>query len=164
MRRALLIAAAMAALAGAAPFGAAWAVEPDEVMADPKLEARAHALSKELRCVVCQNQSIDDSDAALAKDLRVILRERIAAGDTDDQAVGFIVARYGSFVQLKPPLRADTIALWFGPLVVLLLGGAGAVVYMRGRSPARAQPLTAAEEAELADLLKTDGVKRDGAA
>ena len=158
MRRLLLIAASIVALAGTAK-----AVEPDEMMADPKLEARAQALSRELRCVVCQNQSIDDSDAALAKDLRVILRERIAAGDSDDQAVAFLVARYGSFVQLKPPVRGDTLALWFGPLAVLLLGGAGAVVYMRGRSPAKAAPLTAAEEADVADLLKTDSVKSDGA-
>ena len=158
MRRLLLIAAGIAALAGAAK-----AVEPDEMMADPKLEARAQALSRELRCVVCQNQSIDDSDAALAKDLRVILRERIAAGDSDDQAVAFLVARYGSFVQLKPPVRGDTLALWFGPLAVLLLGGAGAVVYIRGRSPAKAAALSAAEEADVADLLKTDSAKRDGA-
>ena len=158
MRRFLLITAGVAALAGAAK-----AVEPDEMMADPKLEARAQALSRELRCVVCQNQSIDDSDAALAKDLRVILRERIAAGDSDDQAVAFLVARYGSFVQLKPPVRGDTLALWFGPLAVLLLGGAGAVVYIRGRSPAKAAALSAAEEADVADLLKTDSAKRDGA-
>src|SRR4051794_27551155 len=151
MRRLLLIAASLAALAGAAR-----AVEPDEMMADPKLEARAHALSRELRCVVCQNQSIDDSDAALAKDLRIIVRERIAAGDTDEQAVAFLVARYGSFVQLKPPLRADTFLLWFGPAILLVLGGLGAVVYMRGRAPAKAGTLTAAEEAELVDLLKTD--------
>jgi cytochrome c-type biogenesis protein CcmH len=158
MRRALLIAAAVAALAGAAR-----AVEPDEMMADPKLEARAHALSRDLRCVVCQNQSIDDSEAPLAKDLRIILRERIAAGDTDDQAVAFLVARYGSFVQLKPPLRADTFLLWFGPFIVLALGGAGAFVYMRGRAPAKAAPLTAAEEAELARLMNTDDVTRNGA-
>ena len=106
--------------------------------------------------MVCQNQSIDDSDAALAKDLRIIVRERIAAGDTDEQAMAFLTARYGSFVQLKPPLRADTLALWFGPLVVLVVGGVGAVVYMRGRSPAKAAPLSAAEEAELADLMKPD--------
>jgi cytochrome c-type biogenesis protein CcmH len=151
VRRILLIGASVAALAGPA-----FAVEPDEMMADPKLEARAHALSKELRCVVCQNQSIDDSDAGLAKDMRIILRERIAAGDTDEEAAGFLVARYGSFVQLKPPLRADTLALWFGPLIALVLGGVGAVIYMRGRSPAKAAPLSAAEEAELADLMKTD--------
>ena len=151
MRRLLLITAAVVSLAGTAR-----AVEPDEIMADPRLEARAHALSKELRCVVCQNQSIDDSDAALAKDLRVILRERIAAGDTDAQAVGFLTARYGSFVQLKPPVRLDTLALWFGPLAVLLAGGAGAYAYMRGRAPAKAAPLSAAQEADAAELLKTD--------
>ena len=156
MRRILLTMAAMAALAASALGGAAKAVEPDEMMADPKLEARAHALSRELRCVVCQNQSIDDSEAPLAKDLRVILRERIAAGDTDDQAVAFLVARYGSFVQLNPPMRLDTAALWFGPLAVLLVGGIGAVVYMRSRSPAKAGALTADEEAELAEMLKSD--------
>ena len=158
MRRLLLIAAAMTALAGAAR-----AVEPDEILADPKLEARAHALTREIRCVVCQNQSIDDSDAPLAKDLRIIVRERIAAGDSDDQAMAFLTARYGSFVQLKPPVRGDTLALWFGPLAVLLLGGVGVVVYMRGHAPAKAAALSAAEEAELADLLKSDDKKRGGA-
>lgn len=151
MRRLLLLTAALALLAGPAA-----AVNPDEQLKDPALEQRAHELSKTLRCVVCQNQSIDDSDAALAHDLRVILRERIAAGDTDDQAVAFLVARYGSFVQLKPPLRADTLALWFGPLAVLLAGGIGAAVYIRGRAPAKATALSADEEAEVAKLLKTD--------
>lgn len=152
MRRILLIASLLAALAGPAA-----AVNPDEQLADPALEARAGKLSRELRCVVCQNQSIDDSDATLARDLRIILRERIAAGDTDAQAVDFIVQRYGSFVQLKPPLRADTLALWFGPLAVLLLGGAGAYAYMRARGPQRAGALSTAEEAEAAELLKRDG-------
>lgn len=151
MRRLLAIAAAAALLAGPA-----LAVNPDEQLADPKLEARAHKLSQELRCVVCQNQSIDDSDAELARDLRLILRERIAAGDTDEQAMSFIVARYGSFVQLRPPLRIDTMALWFGPLAVLLLGGVGVAIYMRGRAPTAAGALTAAEEAELAEMLKQD--------
>lgn len=146
---------AMAAALIASP---AAAVNPDEQLADPTLEARAHQLSKELRCVVCQNQSIDDSDAALARDLRIILRERIAAGDTDAQAVGFIVQRYGSFVQLRPPLRGDTLALWFGPLAALLLGGAGALLYIRGRGPRGTPALSAAEEAEAAELLKRDGV------
>ena len=132
------------------------AVNPDEQLADPALEARALKVSKDLRCVVCQNQSIDDSDATLARDLRIILRERISAGDTDDQAVAYLVARYGSFVQLNPPMRLDTLALWFGPLAVLLLGGIGAAVYIRGRSPAGAGTLTAAEEAELAEVLKSD--------
>ena len=149
MRRLLLTLAAVSAMAGAAR-----AVEPDEMLADPKLEARAQALSKQLRCVVCQNQTIDDSEAPLAKDLRVIVRERIAAGDSDEAAMGYIVARYGSFVQMKPPVRGDTLALWFGPAIALVLGAAGAVVYMRGRSPASAAPLTPAEEQEAERLLQ----------
>ena len=151
MKRFLLITAAMAALAG--PAGA---VNPDEQLGDPALEARAHALSRDLRCVVCQNQSIDDSDAALARDLRLILRERIAAGDTDRQAMNFLVERYGNFVRLKPPLQFDTLELWFGPLAALLLGGLGAVVYIQGRAAKDAATLSAEEEAEVADLLKTD--------
>ncbi|HKP78510.1 MAG TPA: cytochrome c-type biogenesis protein [Phenylobacterium sp.] len=151
MRRLASLAIVFALLAG--PAGA---VNPDEQLADPALEARAHKLSRQLRCVVCQNQSIDDSDAALARDLRIILRERISAGASDRQAVDFIVARYGSFVQLDPPMRLDTLALWFGPLTVLVLGGIGAVVYMRGRSPAQAGELTPEEEAELAEMLNTD--------
>jgi cytochrome c-type biogenesis protein CcmH len=151
MRRALLIAALALALAGPA-----LAVTPDEELPNPAQEARAQALSRDLRCVVCQNQSIDDSSAPLAHDLRVILRERIAAGDTDDQAVAYLVARYGDFVRLDPPLRADTAALWFGPLAVLLAGGAGVALYLRGRSRAVARPLDAAEEAELARLMTSD--------
>jgi cytochrome c-type biogenesis protein CcmH len=134
----------------------AWAVNPDEQLRDPALEARAYALSKDLRCVVCQNQSIDDSDAALARDLRIILRERIAAGDTDAQAVDFLVQRYGSFVQLRPPLRLDTLVLWFGPLALLVAGGTGAVFYMRGRRSAVATALSAEDDAEAARLLETD--------
>ncbi|WP_430426127.1 cytochrome c-type biogenesis protein [Phenylobacterium sp.] len=154
MKRLLPIVAALALLAGPAA-----AVNPDEQLADPKLEARALKLSQELRCVVCQNQSIDDSDAELARDLRLILRERIAAGDTDAQAMDHIVARYGSFVQLRPPLRLDTVLLWFGPLLVLVLGGIGAAVYVRGRSPtAAAGALNADEEAELARMLDGDKV------
>lgn len=151
MRRWLLLTAMLAAMAGPAR-----AVNPDEQMADPALEARAHQLSKNLRCVVCQNQSIDDSDAALARDLRLILRERIAAGDTDQQAMNFLVERYGNFVRLKPPLQFDTLELWFGPLVALLLGGLGVGVYIRGRASQSALALSEAEEAEVSDLLKTD--------
>ena len=154
MKRLLPIVAALALLAGPAA-----AVNPDEQLADPKLEARALKLSQELRCVVCQNQSIDDSDAELARDLRLILRERIAAGDTDEQAMDHIVARYGSFVQLRPPLRLDTVLLWFGPVLVLVLGGIGAAVYVRGRSStAAAGALDADEEAELAKMLDGDKV------
>jgi len=148
MKRLALIAATALALAGSAR-----AVTPDEQLADPKLEARARALSQELRCVVCQNQSIDDSAAPLAHDLRVILRERLAAGDSDKQAVDYLVRRYGDFVLLRPPFQADTVALWLGPLAVLLLGGAGAALYMRGRARAAEAPLSAAEEAQAARLM-----------
>jgi cytochrome c-type biogenesis protein CcmH len=153
VRRILAIAAVLALLSSPAA-----AVNPDEQLADPKLEARALKLSQELRCVVCQNQSIDDSDAELARDLRLIVRERIAAGDTDKQALDHIVARYGSFVQLNPPMRMDTLALWFGPLAVLLLGGVGAAIYVRGRSPVATGALSAEEEAELAKMLDGDKV------
>ena len=150
MKRLLSLAVAFVLLAGPAA-----AVNPDEQLADPVLEARAHKLSKELRCVVCQNQSIDDSDATLARDLRIILRERIAAGDTDKQAVAFLVQRYGNFVRLKPPLQADTLALWLGPLAVLLIGGGAVAAYLRGRGAAPA-PLNAAEQAEVAALTNSD--------
>ncbi len=151
MKRFLLIALAMIAIG--TPVAA---VNPDEQLADPALEARAHKLSQDLRCVVCQNQSIDDSDATLARDLRIILRERISVGDTDEQAVGFLVARYGSFVQLEPPMRLDTLALWFGPLAVLLAGGLGAAVYIRGRKPTTGTALSADDEAEVSRLLNAD--------
>ena len=98
------------------------AVEPDEILADPAMEARARDLGRELRCLVCQNQSIEDSDAPLARDLRVILRQRIEAGDSDEAAVAWIVERYGDYVLLKPPLRGDTILLWGAPLVALAAG------------------------------------------
>src|ERR1700760_6461 len=131
----------------------ALAVLPSERLADPRIEARARALSQELRCLVCQNQSIDDSAAPLAHDLRVILRERLAAGDSDRQAVDYLVRRYGDFVLLRPPFQPDTWALWLGPLAVLLLGGGGAVVYIRSRARAVDAPLSAAEEAEAAALM-----------
>jgi cytochrome c-type biogenesis protein CcmH len=127
----------------------AWAVEPDEVLADPGLEARARHLTQELRCVVCQNQSVDDSDAPLARDIRVLVRERIKAGDTDAEARDFIVARYGKFVLLRPRLDAGTILLWFGPLAFLLLAGTWAWSYVRNlnRRSSRTTPLDADEEA-----------------
>ena len=101
----------------------ALAVQPDEIMKDPAQEARARNLSRELRCMVCQNQSIDDSDAPLAKDLRVLVRERIAKGDSDSDVISFLVARYGDFVLYRPPVKSTTWLLWFGPLVLLIVGG-----------------------------------------
>ena len=137
-----------------------WAVEPDEMLSDPALEARARALSKDLRCMVCQNQSIDDSDAPLAHDLRVLVRERLKAGDSDTQVLDFLVARYGEFVLLKPPLSWHTAALWGLPPALLILGIGMIVVVLRRR---RAAPLpetanlTAAEEARLANLMRGEG-------
>jgi cytochrome c-type biogenesis protein CcmH len=157
VRRLALIAATAVALAGSA-----MAVTPDEQLQDPRLEARARALSQELRCLVCQNQSIDDSAAPLAHDLRVILRERLAAGDSDRQAVDYLVARYGDFVLLRPPFQPDTWALWLGPVAILLLGGAGAALYMRGRARAGEAPLSAAEEAEAARLMANADTKAGG--
>lgn len=98
---------------------AAHAVQPDEMLKDPVLEARARNISKDLRCLVCQNQSIDDSDAPLAQDLRVLLRQRLEAGDTDQQAKDYLTARYGDYVLLTPPFRASTALLWLGPLILL---------------------------------------------
>ena len=104
---------------------AAHAVTPDEVLQDPKLEARARELSQILRCVVCQNQSIDDSNAPLAHDLRVLVRERLSAGDTDKQAIAYLVARYGNFVLLRPPVQANTLLLWLGPALFLAIAVVG---------------------------------------
>lgn len=151
MRLALLLATLVLALAGPAA-----AVTPDEQLADPALEARARHVSQELRCVVCQNQSVDESDAPLAHDIRVLLRERIAAGDTDKQAKDFLAKRYGSFVLLRPPMKADTLLLWFGPVLVLLVGGLSVAGYLRGRrAPDLSPPLSPAEEAEAAKLLSS---------
>ena len=102
--------------------GPGFAVEPDEELDDPVLEARARDISQNLRCVVCQNQSIDDSNAGIAKDLRILIRERLVAGDTNDQAIQFVVARYGDFVLLRPPFKKETYFLWFGPFIFLGVG------------------------------------------
>jgi cytochrome c-type biogenesis protein CcmH len=135
-----------------------WAVQPNEMLKDPVLEARARALSKELRCMVCQNESIDDSEAPLAHDIRVLVRERLTAGDSDAQILNFLVARYGEFVLLKPPLSWHTVALWGMPPGVLMLGILMIVVVLRRRSKsqvsAEASNLTAAEEARLSELLR----------
>jgi len=107
------------------------AVQPDEILSDPALEARARALSEGLRCLVCQNQSIDDSNAPLARDLRILIRERLKAGDSDAEAVDFIVARYGDFVLLRPRFMPETWLLWIGPFALLLI--AGGILYLRRR-------------------------------
>ena len=134
------------------------AVEPDEILADGALEARARAISSELRCLVCQNQSIDDSNAPLARDLRLLVRERLKAGDSDGAVRAFVVARYGAFVLLKPPLTPGTVLLWIAPLLILL--AAGALIARRLRQPAPAgassTPLSATEQARLAELLASD--------
>jgi cytochrome c-type biogenesis protein CcmH len=132
----------------------AFAVNPDEILADPALEARARAISANLRCLVCQNQSIDDSDADLARDLRIIVRERLVAGDTDTEATQFIVDRYGEYVLLNPVVAPHTIALWVAAPVVLLIGGIAVFVGARRRRVAgiAAGPLTAEEQAALEEL------------
>jgi cytochrome c-type biogenesis protein CcmH len=138
---------------------AALAVQPDEVLPDPALEARARALSKQLRCMVCQNQSIDDSDAPLARDLRLLVRERLQAGDSDRAVTDFLVARYGEFVLLNPRLSAHTALLWVGPGAVLLIGAVGLFFLARrvrkgGESGSSSQAgLTPDEEARLAEIL-----------
>jgi cytochrome c-type biogenesis protein CcmH len=136
------------------------AVEPDEVLSDAALEARARALSKELRCMVCQNQSIDDSEAPLARDLRILVRERLQAGDSDRQVIEFLVARYGEFVLLRPRLSWHTAVLWLGPAAMLLIGGCAVLVLARryrANSAATGQgqqELTSAEAARLSDILR----------
>ena len=131
------------------------AVMPDEVLKDPALEARAREISKELRCLVCQNQSIDDSNADLARDLRVLVRERLVAGDSDTEVLDFVVARYGDYVLLNPPMKTGTILLWAGPGMILLLGIGGLAWRLRrknGETVAPA-PLTPEEEARVAAAL-----------
>ncbi len=150
MRALTLIALLMALAAPAA------AVTPDEILKDPALEARARHLSQELRCMVCQNQSIDDSDAPLAHDLRVLVRERLSAGDSDHQVLDFLVARYGDFVLLKPPLQLDTLLLWGLPPAALLAGLAALFLMARRRQTVNLQTpaLTAAEQRKIATLVE----------
>jgi cytochrome c-type biogenesis protein CcmH len=132
-----------------------FAVNPDEVLADPALEARARALSAQLRCMVCQNQSIDDSNAELAKDLRVLVRERITAGDTDEAVVDYVVSRYGEFVLLSPRFEMKTLLLWGAPIVLLLAGVSAMIIFARRRSgKATGTPLSAEEQARLDSVLK----------
>jgi cytochrome c-type biogenesis protein CcmH len=138
---------------------AAYAVLPDEIMPDPVKEARARNLSRELRCMVCQNQSIDDSEAPLARDLRLLVRERIAAGDSDGQVLDFLVARYGEFVLLKPRLEGHTLLLWFLPPFALIIGGLALSIYASRRTrwmtgeDSSVIKLSAEEEARLERLI-----------
>ena len=157
LQRALLALTIVAAMASPAH-----AVQPDEIMSDAAKEARARDLSRELRCMVCQNQSIDDSEAPLARDLRLIVRERIAAGDSDAQVIDFLVARYGEFVLLKPRLNSHTWLLWF--LTPLALGAGGIALWAHGRRRARSGgeqddallSLTPEEEARINQLIAVE--------
>lgn len=142
---------------------AAHAVQPDEIMADPVQEARARELSRELRCMVCQNQSIDDSEASLARDLRLLVRERIAAGDSNAQVIDFLVARYGEFVLLKPRFKSETLLLWLLPPLVLV--GGGIALWTHGRRKSKTTSgldsetgfkLTVEEEARLEQLIAAE--------
>lgn len=134
------------------------AVLPDEMLRDPRLEARARVISQQLRCVVCQNQTIDDSDAPLARDLRLLVRERLTRGDSDHQAIEYLVARYGNYVLLKPPFERATLLLWLGPAAFVLIGGIGVVAYFGSR---RVTPddngALSAEEAARVDALLREG-------
>ncbi len=131
------------------------AVEPSEVLDDPALEERARELSKNLRCLVCQNQSIDDSNAELARDLRVLVRERLVQGDSNEQVVDYVVSRYGDFVLLNPPFKGTTLALWIGPGLIALAGVAAVALYYRRRAaPATPKPLDEDEKRRLAELMK----------
>ncbi len=162
MARAILLLTALvtAACLQAVP---AFAVQPDEVLPDPALETRARALSRELRCMVCQNQSIDDSDAPLARDLRILVRERLKGGDSDGQVLDFLTARYGEFVLLKPRFAWHTALLWLAPLLLLVIGAARlALLARRARRPGaaaggEAAKLSPAEEARVAEILRQRG-------
>jgi cytochrome c-type biogenesis protein CcmH len=157
-----LIAISFVLLMSAFAASSARAVQPDEIMSDPAKESRARDLSRELRCMVCQNQSIDDSEAPLARDLRLLVRERIAAGDSDAQVIDFLVARYGEFVLLKPRLKPHTLLLWLLP--PLALAGGGFALWSHGRRRSRSAAaddpllfkLTVEEEARLERLIATE--------
>ena len=152
----LLALALLSALLGAP---AAFAVQPDEMLSDPALEARARNLSRELRCMVCQNQSIDDSDAPLARDLRILVRERLKAGDSDAKILDFLTARYGQFVLLKPRFGFDTALLWLAPAGVLAIGAIALAMFVRRRrsvaesDESATSPLSEAEQARLSELV-----------
>ena len=158
MTRTFLLAALLAA-ALAAPVGA---VEPGEELKDPVLETRAREISKELRCLVCQNQSIDDSNADLARDLRIIVRQRLVAGDSNEEVFQYLVDRYGEYVLLRPPVRGSTYFLWFGPIAILLVaGGALLLAARRRRAAPAAEDLSADERAQLSELLDDEAGEKN---
>lgn len=158
-RRAILVMTAALVLFAMPGVPVAIAVQPDEILSEPAMEKRARAISAGLRCLVCQNQSIDDSDAPLAKDLRVLVRERLVAGDSDDQVIDYVVARYGDFVLLKPPMNTHTLLLWIAPLLLLV----GVVFFIIRRVskpsmvPVTSAPLSDREQAELDRILSDRG-------
>ncbi len=158
MKRILLL--MMLALLSLSPQ--AWAVEPDEMLKDPTLEARARELGKELRCLVCQNQSIDESNAELARDLRVLVRDRIMAGDSNEEVLDYVVSRYGDFVLLTPPMKSSTYLLWYGPAIILGFGILAIFVFYRRRrhgtpdATAGAVPLSDAERAKIDQIMGGD--------
>ena len=144
-------------LAGAMLVAAAspcFAVRPDEMLSDPALEARAEAISRDIRCVVCQSQSIEDSDADVAHDLRVLIREQLKTGASDADVKAFLVARYGDFVLLQPPFKAKTLLIWVGPFALLFGAAIAIFLFYRRSDKARAAPLDAAEQARLDSFLK----------
>ena len=144
----------LAALLLFAMISTAVAVQPAEQLADPALEGRAREISAGLRCLVCQNQSIDDSDAPLARDLRLLVRERLSSGDSDTEIRDYLVARYGGFILLRPQLRVETLLLWLTPLIVLAAGAAVLFVHLRRKPENPSEPLSADEEEQLARLIQ----------
>ena len=154
IHRGILLAAALLVGALVAVPSQLWAVQPDEILADPALENRAREISKELRCLVCRNESIDDSNAELARDLRLLVRERLVAGDTNAEVKTYLVDRYGEFVLLKPVFSIANAALWLAGPFLFLAGLIAALAFLRGRRTASPEGLTAEERAELDRLLK----------
>lgn len=152
----LLVLSGSFALTGVIAVSPAWAVLPDEILDDPVLEARARVLSKELRCLVCRNESIDDSNADLARDLRLLVRERLVAGDSDEEAMDFIVERYGEYVLLRPTIAGSNWMLWASGPLMILIAGVGGAMYLRGRaSPGRKEAgLSTEEQDRLDEILK----------
>jgi cytochrome c-type biogenesis protein CcmH len=153
MTRSLCI-ALMAFLVSASAFASPG---PNEILEDPALEARASELYDLLRCVVCQSQSLQHSNATLAEDMRVVVRERLLAGDSDEAILDYMQSRYGDYVLLRPPLQSNTLALWLLPFIILIAGGAMGFVYIRRQSARGVSPLDPEEEAQLAKLMDEEG-------